>query len=101
MILSVQQVKYEVLAYIKEFDPSFSNWYVGISDDPRHTLFKTHGVREDGDPWLYKQLLTFRAASTVQAYFKNQLKTQGGTADAPSEDLDCVYLYKINEHTRQ
>ena len=30
MIFSVQQVKYEFLAYIKEFDPTFSNWCVGI-----------------------------------------------------------------------
>ena len=25
MVFSVQQVKYEFLAYIKEFDPTFSN----------------------------------------------------------------------------
>ena len=67
MILSVQQVKYEFLAYIKEFDPSFGNWYVGISDNPKRELFETHAVRGEGDPWLYKQLLTFRAARTVQA----------------------------------
>lgn len=101
MIMSVQQVKYEFLAYIKEFDPRFSNWYVGISDNPRRTLFETHGVRDASDPWLYKQLLTFRAARTVQAYFTEHLKTRGHVPAALSEDLDCVYLYKIDEHTRQ
>jgi hypothetical protein len=101
MILSVQQVKYEFLAYIKEFDESFGNWYVGISDNPKRALFETHAVRDDRDPWLYKQLLTFRAARTVQAYFLEHLKTKGQVPDSESEDFDCVYLYKINQHTRQ
>ncbi len=101
MILSVQQVKYELLAYIKEFDPSFGNWYVGVSDDPKRALFETHAVRDADDPWLYKQLLTLRAARTVQAYFVAHLKTKGQAPDTESEDFDCVYIYKINEHTRQ
>ena len=101
MILSVQQVKYELLAYIKEFDPDFGSWYVGISDNPKRSLFETHAVRDEGDPWLYKQLLTFRAARTVQTYFLEHLKTKGRIPARESEELDCVYLYKINGHTRQ
>lgn len=101
MILSVQQVKYELLAYIREFDPNFGNWYVGISDNPKRELFESHAVRDAGDPWLYKQLLTLRAARTVQAYFVEHLKTKGLAPDTESEDFDCVYIYKINEHTRQ
>jgi hypothetical protein len=101
MILSVQQVKYEILAYIKEFDPNFPNWYVGISNDPKRALFDVHGVRDPGDPWLYKQLLTFRAARTVQDYFVSHLKTKGDPPGAESEDYDCVYLYRIDQHTSQ
>ena len=77
MVFSVQQVKYEFLAYIKEFDETFSNWYVGISEPPKQTLFEQHGVRDDEDPWLYKQLLTHRAARTVYDYFVDHLKTAG------------------------
>jgi hypothetical protein len=101
MVFSVQQVKYEFLAYIKEFDPTFSNWYVGLADQPRQTLFEVHGVRDDEDPWLYKQLLTNRAARTVQDYFLDHLKTGGVRALEQSENFDCVYLYKIAAHTRQ
>ena len=101
MVFSVQQVKYEFLAYIKEFDATFSNWYVGISDDPKRALFKHHNVRDAQDPWLYKQLLTNRAASTVHTYFLDYLKTVGVASDTTSEDFDCVYLYKIAPHTRQ
>ena len=101
MILSVQQVKYEFLAYIKEFDESFSNWCVGISDSPKQTLFELHGVRTDEDPWLYKQLLTHRAARTVYDYFVDHLKTAGVQPTASSNDFDCVYLFKMAPHTRQ
>ena len=101
MIVSVQQVKYEFLAYIKEFDSTFSNWYVGLSDQPKIALFDLHGVRDAEDPWLYKQLLTNRAARTVQDYFIDHLKTAGARGVEQSEDVDCVYLFKIAAHTRQ
>jgi hypothetical protein len=101
MVFSVQQVKYEFLAYIKEFDSTFSNWYVGLADQPRQALFNLHGVRDAEDPWLYKQLLTNRAARTVQDYFIDHLKTAGVASAEQSEDVDCVYLYRIAAHTRQ
>jgi hypothetical protein len=101
MIVSVQQAKYELLAYIKEFDPAFSNWYVGVSGDPKRSLFECHGVQDAHDPWLYKQLLTNRAARTVQEYFVRQLGASGTSTAEDSEDHDCIYLYKIAAHTRQ
>lgn len=101
MVFSVQQVKYEFLAYIKEFDPTFSNWYVGLADQPKQALFEQHGVRDAEDPWLYKQLLTHRAARTVSQYFIEHLKTAGELPPEQSENVDCVYLYKISAHTRQ
>jgi hypothetical protein len=101
MVFSVQQVKYEFLAYIKEFDQTFSSWCVGISDAPKRTLFELHGVRADDDPWLYKQLLTHRAARTVYDYFVDHLKTTGVRPAGESNDFDCVYLFKIAPHTRQ
>jgi hypothetical protein len=80
MVFSVQQVKYEFLAYIKEFDPTFSNWYVGLADQPRQALFEHHGVRDAEDPWLYKQLLTNRAARTVPAIFHRTPEDGGRSA---------------------
>lgn len=100
MVFSVQQVKYEFLAYIKEFDPTFGNWCVGLSAAPKQTLFDHHGVQSDQDPWLYKQLLTHRAARTVYDYFTGHLKTAGAAPDDASDDVDCVYLFKISPHTR-
>ena len=44
MVYSVQQIKYEILAYMKEFGGDFSDYYVGITHDPENALFKDHKV---------------------------------------------------------
>ena len=100
MVYSVQQVKYEILAYIKEFGGSFEDYYVGVADDPQRALFEIHGLDRDRDPWLYKQLLTFQAARTVQDYFLGRLKTDGVPVLDGDENCDCVYVYKKSERTR-
>ena len=103
MILSVQQAKFELLAYIKEFDTTFSNWCVGLSANPKQTLFDERHVRDEQDPWLYKQLLSHRAAGIVRSYFVEQLRVIAApNPTAPDlEDVDCVYLYKVAQHTKQ
>ncbi len=99
MIYSVQQIKYEILAYMKEFGGDFHDWYVGIASDPKDTMFKTHSVDEEDDIWLYKQALTFAACKTVQTYFLETLKTDGKAILDGNEDTDCVYLYKKSDRT--
>jgi len=100
MIYSVQQIKYEILAYIKEFGGDFNEWYVGISPDPKNTMFEEHSVHKDDDIWLYKQALTFTACKTVQNYFLEILNTDGNAVIDGDEDTDCVYLYKKSDRTR-
>lgn len=99
MVYSVQQIKYDILAYIKEFGGDFSDWYVGISADPKKTMFEEHCVDQENDIWLYKQALTFTACKTIQDYFLQILKTDGIAITEGDEDTDCVYLYKKSERT--
>jgi len=99
MVYSVQQIKYEILAYIKEFGGDFRDWYIGIAADPKKTLFENHSVHKDDDIWLYKQALTFAACKTVQTYFLTILKVDGLAITDGTEDTDCVYLYKKSDRT--
>ena len=99
MVYSVQQIKYEILAYIKEFGGDFQDWYVGIAADPKNTMFEKHSVHKDDDIWLYKQALTFTACKTIQEYFLEILKTDGKAVAQGDENTDCVYLYKKSERT--
>jgi len=100
MVLSVQQIKFEMFGYIKEFDPEFTAWYVGIASDPKSRLQAEHGVDLERDIWLYKQALSFAACRTVQRYFIEKLNTDGELVPAGSENDDCVYLYRKSERTR-
>lgn len=101
MILSVQQVKWELLSYLKEFGGGFDEWYVGIADDAKETLETRHGLVLDRDLWIFKQTLTHRAAQTVQEYFVRKLGTDGDIENiepARREDFDCVYLFKKTDN---
>jgi hypothetical protein len=100
MVYSVQQIKYEILAYMKEFGGDFADYYVGIAADPQKALFERHGVDKEKDPWLYKQALTFAAARTVQKYFLGRLHADGEPVQEGDADTDCVYVYKKSENTR-
>ena len=99
MVYSIQQIKYEILAYIKEFGGDFSDYYVGVTHDPENALFKNHRVDRKKDPWLYKQALTFQAARTAQDYFLRRLKADGEAVMDGDEDTDCVYVYKKSKST--
>lgn len=100
MIYSVQQIKYEILAYIKEFGGNFHEWYIGIAADPKQQMFEHHGVNQTDDIWLYKQALTFTACKTVQQYFLQTQSIDGEPVITGDEDTDCVYLYKKSTRTK-
>jgi hypothetical protein len=100
MVYSVQQIKYELLGYIKEFDQAFENWFVGIAEDPRKAMAEIHGLNLDTDHRIYKQALSLAAARTVQLYFLERLKTDGVAITRGHENLDCVYAYHKTSHTK-
>ena len=99
MIASVQQIKYELMAFIKELGGGFGEFVIGIADDPRQAMRREHGVDLEGDPWIYKQALSHAAARTVQDYFVEKLKVNGVRPASDSEDVDCVYLYRKGVET--
>ena len=99
MVYSVQQIKYEILAYIKEFGGDFSDYYVGISPAPKKALFTTHKLARKKDPWLYKQALSVQAAKTIQDYFLGRLKADGEPAPDSDDNTDSVYVYKKSKRT--
>jgi hypothetical protein len=99
MIYSVQQIKFEMLSYIKEFDSKFFDWYVGISGDPKLAMRSEHGLDLDQDIWLYRQALSFTACLSVQSYFIEILQTDGRIVTSGTHEMDCVYLYKKGART--
>ena len=97
MAYSVQQIKFEIYRYIKEYDPEFINWYIGISEYPKDTLVIDHNIDLEKGIWLYKQALSFRACKTIQKYFIENLNMQGKLVESGIENMDCVFIFKKNK----
>ncbi len=91
MILSVQQIKYELLLYIKEFGGRAADWKVGVADDAPRALFQENAVDEKVDIWCWKPALTPAAARTVYRYMTEQFHVP--PAERSGEGR-CVFLFR-------
>jgi hypothetical protein len=101
MVLSVQQIKFEIMRYVRELGSDFSQWHIGISDNPSEALFITHKVDQQRGVWMYKQAVSVRACHTVRDYFLN-IQNMSGSAEL-EETLDgsnnYIFLYKkVHDH---
>ena len=99
VVYSVQQIKYEILAYVYELGGDFCDYFVGIAENPEATLFENHKLDKSKDPWLYRQALSNTAARTIRDYFSNRLRVDGTLVINGNEDTDWVYVYKKSETT--
>ena len=85
-------------AHITKGGGGHSKWYVGITKDVESRLFNHHGVKRNGDWWIYDQAYTSDSARAVEDYFVNMCGTDGGLGGG-DEDSTFVYAYKKAAHT--
>jgi len=100
MIYSVQQIKFEVLSYIKECGTDFGAWYIGIASHPKTVMQDRHGVDVELDVWFCKQAMSFRACDTIRSYFVRTLGVDGERESGSTEGGNCIYLFRKSERTR-
>lgn len=100
MVFSVQQIKYEFLAYMKGVGGAFDDWYVGVAADPEIALFEQHGVERTTDPWIYKPALSGKATDTVLRYFRDVLHTDAAEHAAPVDGATFAYAFRKSAGTR-
>ncbi len=94
-----QQIKTDILNYMKGRGGKYADWYVGVSKDARDRLLNGHGVDEKKDAWIYRQATSSAAARRVEKYFCEELGTDGA-AGGGDETADMVYAYKKSARTR-
>lgn len=75
-------------------------WYVGIAESARRRLFDDHGVREEGDAWIYRECANSEVARTIEAYLLKNCAFEGDTGGG-SYLTKYVYAYKIASHTEE
>jgi hypothetical protein len=100
MFYTVNQVRDYIINLISNNGGVYSDWYVGVAENPRERLFEGHGVNEASDLWAFSTCSTSDEARSVESYFVNTLNTQGDTGGG-SNSTNAVYAYKITSHTRE
>lgn len=98
MAISEEQIKKEIKEHIQNRGGSYSDWYVGISEEPRKRLFEEHGVNEKTDAWIYRQATSNKVARRIEKYFVDVLGTDGAPGGGDVNTI-YVYAYKKKSHT--
>ena len=91
------QIKQKFHDYMRKVGGSYSDWYVGISENPRDRLFNGHSVREKEDAWIYDSASSSDIARRIEKYFL-ALGCAGGPGGG-DRDACGVYAYKKSWHT--
>ena len=91
MAYSVQQIKFELISYVKEFGGDFSEWCVGRAVDAPEVLFVVNEVDPVQDVWIWKPALTSAAAELVVRWMTDR---QNAKPAAGEPEGHCVFIYK-------
>ena len=90
----------EIKTFIAKWGGRYIDWYVGIASDPRQRLFNDHNVNEKIDGWIFREALNSESARSLEDYFINILKTDGGSGGG-DYTTTFVYAYKKANHTKE
>jgi len=93
-----QKIIDDIKEYILKNKGDYNSWYVGVSSDARKILFKEHEVKEKGDRWIYKTVITSEIAREVEKHFLIVLGTHGEIGSG-EENARMVYAYRKAMHT--
>jgi len=97
--MSLDQLISEVLAYIRNNGGRYQEWYAGITSDPQERMFTAHGVRKDGDSWIFRDA----GHETTARDAEKHLLSLGMLGDTGGGDYSTkyVYAYKVRPHTSE
>lgn len=93
------QIINDIEAHIASTGSRFDEWFVGVSDKPKHSLFSVHKLRTTGDAWIARKAVDDLQAQEVEEYFRTVRKTKGQKGES-SLDHIYVYAYRMKPHTR-
>lgn len=89
----------DIEAHIAKNGGGWGDWFVGVTDRPKHALFSQHGLRATGDAWIARKAKDDLQAMEVRDYFRTVRKTKA-QASAGSLDHVFVYAYRCKTHTK-
>ena len=73
-------------------------WYVGVTDAPKATLFSKHKLKPSGEAWISRKAMSEFQALEIAEYFRTIQKTRGTEQDAATGKV-FVYAFRMKPHT--
>jgi len=84
----------EIETFINENGGEPSNWYTGITSDPKRRLDE-HGVK---DGWIHCEAASAEAARLIEVYLVEKVGLDGGSGGGDASSL-FVYVFKMKSYT--
>ncbi|MCP3924285.1 MAG: hypothetical protein GY714_17050 [Desulfobacterales bacterium] len=87
------------ISCMRIFGGSNRNWYVGLTNDPKHSFLNIHNVDIEEIGWILSERSPIHQIDFVKSYL-----IQIGCINNPDLDMhdpDQIYLYQIRENTRE
>ena len=78
---------------------SFSNYYAGITKNPKDRLFNDHNVDEESGCWLYRKAINITHARDAEKILLDK-GMKGGDGGGDNSSV-YVYCYMITNQTKQ
>lgn len=94
-----EQIIHEIETHIAKVGGAYCEWYLSVTDKPKHALFTQHKLRSTGDAWIARKAKDDLQARDVEEYFRTVCKTKGGKGES-SLDHVYIYAYKMKAHTK-
>lgn len=90
----------EIEAHIKNSSAkSYSEFYIGITNDVERRLFNEHNVDKNHEWWIYREAIDEINSRAVEKHFLGKgMKGGNGGGDETSV---YVYCYKISDSTKE
>jgi hypothetical protein len=89
----------EIIDHIRRVGGGYSDWYIGIADNLRRTLFDEHNVDKNLYTYFTKVAPNNMAAEMIEKYFKDQ--GCQGDSETGNELSRVIYAYRITNSTIQ
>lgn len=78
MAKSQDDIISDIEGHIAKYGGSYSDWYVGITEDAKARVFGDHGVVDGSDPYIWRTAVNSAVTREIEAHFLEL-------------DLRCIY----------
>ena len=93
-----EKILVDIRQFMQKHGGSHGDYYVGVTDEVRTSLFIDRAVQECGDTWTYGEATSPQSAQYIGDFCVNRYDTDGGN-DGADVGMRFVYAYKKAPHT--